>query len=71
MSKKYRFLINYHLKNQPQSTEVETEVEALTPEQARFHVESLHTSELPLDITEVQISPITRPKQDATLGLQQ
>lgn len=69
MSRKYRFLINYNLKSQPKSAEVETEVESLTPDQARFFLESLHTSELPAHITDVVISKASTAKKGEPLRL--
>ncbi|GAB3395500.1 hypothetical protein [Azotobacter armeniacus] len=66
MAKKHLFLVSYILNNQPQSTEVESEAEALSVDQARFHVAALHTSDVSADITDVQVTKILHPKETGT-----
>ncbi|MEK1904511.1 MAG: hypothetical protein AAAB13_01915 [Pseudomonas sp.] len=68
MSDTYLFLISYRLDSQARTTEVESEAEILTPEQARFHLESLHTSVLPAEITDVQVRPLAQSSQGAPAG---
>lgn len=69
MAKKHHFLVSYILDNQPQSTEVETDAETLSIDQARFHIAALHTSDLPADITDVQVTKISHPhEQGSTPG---
>lgn len=55
MASNHLFLIRYRLDAQARSVEVQSEAETLTPEQARFHLESLHTSALPAQITDVEV----------------
>lgn len=66
MAKKHHFLVSYILNNQPQSTEVESDAETLSVDQARFHIAALHTSEKPADITDVQVTKILHPKESGT-----
>lgn len=58
MSKNHYFLVSYRLGKQRKSTEVQTGAPVLTPEQARYHIESLHSSDLPNDITDVEVTPL-------------
>ncbi|UCJ15996.1 hypothetical protein K5Q02_19595 [Pseudomonas sp. MM211] len=58
MSRNHYFLVSYKLGNQKKSTEVQAEAPALTPEQARHHIESLHSSELPSEITDIDVKPL-------------
>ncbi|MBD9416159.1 hypothetical protein IB234_16485 [Pseudomonas sp. PDM16] len=58
MTKKYDFLVSYILDNQPKSTTVHADSESMTPNQARFYLQSLHTHALPDTITDVQVSRI-------------
>ncbi|ACO76296.1 hypothetical protein AvCA_00290 [Azotobacter vinelandii CA] len=62
MTRKHHFLVSYILNDQPQSTEVESEAETLSIDQARFHIAALHTAEKPADITDVQVTRILHPK---------
>ncbi len=64
MSKKTLFLISYILDNQPCSVEVEADSEAMTPDQARFYLGSLHTSASPESFTDIQVTRISHPKKD-------
>lgn len=57
MSRNHYFLVSYRLGKQKKATEVQVGAAVLTPEQARYHVESLHSSELPSEITELQVTP--------------
>ncbi|MNQ27785.1 hypothetical protein D3C85_410500 [compost metagenome] len=63
MTKKTLYLISYILNDQPCSVEVTSDSEAMTPDQARFYLGSLHTSESPESITDVQVTRITHPKK--------
>jgi len=58
MAKKYAFLVSYILENQPQSTRVDVDNDALTPEQALFYLQSLHPDAPPGAISDVQVSHI-------------
>lgn len=66
MSKKHCFLVSYIIDNQPQSTEVEAEEETLTPEQARYYLESLHRSTPNAHITDVQVTKILHSRESGT-----
>ncbi|AEF22784.1 MULTISPECIES: hypothetical protein [Pseudomonas] len=57
MSRNHYFLVSYRLGKQKKSTEVQAGASVLTPEQARYHIESLHSSELPSEITDIQVTP--------------
>jgi len=70
MAKKYMFLIRYSLNAHAHSIEVESEAEALTIEQARFYLESLHTSQLPAQILDVEVSKLPESSQGAPAGRQ-
>ncbi|QQE88891.1 hypothetical protein [Azotobacter chroococcum] len=63
MAKKHYFLVSYTLNEQPQSTEVESDAETLSIDQARFHIAALHTSDVPADITDVQVTKIAHPRE--------
>lgn len=63
MSKKTLFLISYILDNEPRTVEVEADSEAMTPDQARFYLGSIHTSVSPESITDVRIERIPHPKK--------
>ncbi|HSC83423.1 MAG TPA: hypothetical protein VLC30_07360 [Pseudomonas sp.] len=71
MPNRYRFVISYQLQGQVKSTEVTSDVDSMTPAQARYHLESLHTSALPADITAVEIRRDRGGKSAAALGLQE
>ncbi|TBU83539.1 hypothetical protein [Phytopseudomonas dryadis] len=58
MSKNHFFVVSYRLGKHSRSTEVQAEAPALTPEQARYHIESLHSDALPSDITDIQVQPL-------------
>ncbi|KIP96623.1 MULTISPECIES: hypothetical protein [Pseudomonas] len=58
MSRNHYFLVSYKLGSQKKSTEVQAAAPALTPEQARHHIESLHSSELPSEITDIDVKPL-------------
>ncbi|AYF86742.1 hypothetical protein SA496_11665 [Pseudomonas sp. JS3066] len=62
MSTKTLFLISYILDNQPRSVEVESDAEAMTPDQARYYLGSIHTSSSPEAFTDVQVTRISHPK---------
>lgn len=68
MAKKYDFLVSYILDNQPTSVTVQADSESLTPDQARFYVQSLHTEALPGAITDVQVSRIDTQKTAVSPG---
>ncbi|WP_339411402.1 hypothetical protein [Pseudomonas sp. EA_35y_Pfl2_R5] len=70
MPKKHMFLVRYSLNAQTHSVEVESEAEVLTPEQARFYIESLHTAKLPAQITQVQVSELKKSEHGAPVGRQ-
>lgn len=57
MSRSHYFLVSYRLGKQKKSTEVQAGASVLTPEQARYHIESLHSSELPNEVTDIQVTP--------------
>lgn len=63
MPKKTLYLISYILNDQPCSVEVRSDSEAMTPDQARFYLGSIHTSESPEAITDVQVTRISHPKK--------
>lgn len=67
MPRKIVFLIRYSLDNRPCSVEVEADSEAMTADQARFYLCSIHTSASPEDITDVQIARISDPQQNGPL----
>lgn len=52
-------LISYILHNHPHDTMVESASEVLTPEQARLHLNTLHTFEWPSDITDVRVTSLS------------
>lgn len=54
-----RFRIHYELEGQPCSHEVDAPSGNLTPDQARFQLESLHSDANPADITDLRIVPLT------------
>lgn len=58
MSRNHYFLVSYRLGKQKKSTEVQAGASVLTPEQARYHVESLHSSDLPSEITDIEVKPL-------------
>ncbi len=58
MSRNHYFLVSYRLGKQKKSTEVQMGASVLTPEQARYHIESLHSSELPSEITDIEVKPL-------------
>ncbi len=64
MSKNTFFLIRYRLDNQPCTVEVEVEGEAMTPDQARYYLGSIHTSASPEAFTDVQVTRIGRSQKD-------
>ncbi|MDF3864050.1 hypothetical protein P3W53_06245 [Pseudomonas denitrificans (nom. rej.)] len=55
MSETRTFTVNYRLHDQPYSIEVNSFSGSLTPDQARFYVQSRHAEANPADITEIQI----------------
>jgi len=65
MAKKNRYLISYILNNQPQSVEIESDIEGMTPEQARFHLITVNCFEWPDAFTDVQVTHIVHPKDGA------
>ena len=62
MSKKYDFLVSFILDNQPQSVTVQADSETLTPQQALFYLQALHSEARPGAITDVQASRIDKEK---------
>ncbi len=70
MTQKYLFVVRYEVDGQARSIEVESEAESLTPEQARFHLESMHTSVLPAQITEVQVHKLADASREGAVGHQ-
>ncbi|MCY1406001.1 hypothetical protein D9M71_212560 [compost metagenome] len=66
MSKKTLFLISYILHNQPRTVEVEADSEAMTPDQARYYLGSIHTSETPDAFSDVQVTRIVHPHKEGT-----
>ncbi|OLU27446.1 hypothetical protein BVH03_14635 [Pseudomonas sp. PA15(2017)] len=58
MSRNHYFLVSYRLGRQKKSTEVQAAAPVLTPEQARYHIESLHGSQLPGEITDIEVKPM-------------
>lgn len=56
MSGKFPFVVHYRLKGQPRRVEVDSETEAFTANQARDHVQSLHTSVDSSDITDIDVT---------------
>ncbi|MGY4531939.1 hypothetical protein ACVW0Y_001055 [Pseudomonas sp. TE3786] len=56
MSGTYPFVVHYRLHGQARSVEVQSNSEAFTPEQARSHVESLHSSVTSSDITDISVT---------------
>ncbi|MDH4612501.1 hypothetical protein [Pseudomonas sp. BN102] len=64
MPKKTLYLINYILNDQPRSAEVTSDSEAMTPDQARFYLGSIHTFELPEAITDIQVTRIVHPRKE-------
>ena len=69
MSKSKVFLVSYILDNQPQSSEVESEAESLTPEQAKQIIQGQNPSVSVDKITDVQVQPLQgRDKDDTNPG---
>lgn len=64
MPKKTLYLISYILNDQPRSMEVTSDSAAMTPDQARFYLGSIHTCEIPEAITDIQVTRIVHPKKD-------
>lgn len=58
MSRNHYFLVSYRLGKQQKSTEVQAGAPVLTPEQARYHIESLHSDELSSEITDIDVKPL-------------
>ena len=56
MAFKHRFLVSYILNNQPRSTEIETEIESLKPEQTRAYLEALHATRGSDSLTDIQVT---------------
>ncbi|MNO09621.1 hypothetical protein D3C81_2329100 [compost metagenome] len=46
--------------------EVEADSEAMTPDQARYYLGSIHTSETPDAFTDVQVTRIVHPHKEGT-----
>jgi hypothetical protein len=55
MSETRTFTVNYCLHGQPYSIEVNSFSGSLTPDQARFYVQSRHAEANPADITDIRI----------------
>lgn len=68
MAQPPRFRIHYELEGQPCSHEVDAPRGNLTPDQARFQLESLHSDSNPADITELRIVPLTPCEGEAGPG---
>ncbi|GAB3464941.1 hypothetical protein [Azotobacter salinestris] len=66
MAQKHLFLVSYILDNQPQSTEIESEAETLSVDQAHAHIAALHSAQKPANITDVQVTRILHPKEPGT-----
>lgn len=66
MAKKHLFLVSYIIKGQPQSVEVESDTESLTPDQALYHLQGLHSESVSGDITDVQVMRIVHPHEPGT-----
>jgi len=49
------FTVNYRLYDQPYTIEVNSFSGSLTPDQARFYVQSRHAEANPADITDIEI----------------
>jgi len=65
MAFKNRFLVSYILNNQPKSTEIETEMESLLPEQTRSYLEALHATRGSDSLTDIQVTGLHHPKNRA------
>ncbi|MBM7061912.1 hypothetical protein JQX08_14470 [Pseudomonas sp. UL073] len=68
MASPHKFLVSYTIKDQAHSTEVLSEAESLTPDQALFHLQGLHGDCLPGDITVVEVKPISHPGKPEPLA---
>ncbi len=69
MSKSKVFLVSYILDNQPQSSQVESESESLTPEQAKQIIQGQNPAISADKITDVQVQPLQgRDEEDTNPG---
>lgn len=66
MAKKNLFLVSYILDNQPQSCEIESDAQTLTPEQARSTIEARNPDAGANMITDVQVQHMVDRKEDDT-----
>ena len=66
MSKSKVFLVSYILDNQPQTSEIESEAESLTPEQAKQIIQGQNPSVSPDKITDVQVQPRQERDEEST-----
>lgn len=66
MAKKNLFLVSFILDNQPQSREIESDAETLTPEQALAALREKHTELAAGRITDVQVQHMVEPKDKGT-----
>lgn len=62
MAKKNRYLISYILHNQPQSVEIDSTIEGMTPEQARLQLTTINCFEWPDAFTDVQVTHLPHPR---------
>lgn len=58
-------LISYILHNQPHTVQVESDSDELTPDQARFYLNAIHTFEWPSEITDVQVTRVSQARRNA------
>ncbi len=57
---KHLFLVSYVLNNQPMHEELHSSADTLSVAQARTELEAKHQGESPMNITDIEVSKITR-----------
>ena len=66
MSNSNRFLVSYIIDNQPQSSEIESEADTLSPEQALEMIRAQNPSMASGNITDVQVQPTQQRNEEDT-----
>lgn len=66
MAKKNLFLVSFILDNQPQSREIESDAETLTPDQALAALRENNPDLATGNVTDVQVQHMVEPKEKGT-----
>ncbi|MEH6386969.1 MULTISPECIES: hypothetical protein [Pseudomonas] len=66
MAKKNLFLVSYILDNQPQTCEIESDAQTLTPEQALPLIKDKNPDIGTGNVTDVQVQHMVEPKEEGT-----